>query len=174
MMTDFGVSDELAKHKARERYRRSYACIDLSKGSDDKKDDKKDEKKDDTMSTTGAPKAATGAPAPATGGSPATGGKGGKGGHTWLDDKKDDKKDDDEGGERPFKRPKLEPSICTQAVAATKIQAHFKGFRSRILMQRWIYLADNVRSFRTMNSDLGAFIRLTPLNSIERPQVRIG
>ena len=171
MMTDFGVSDELAKHKARERYRRSYACIDLSKGSDDKKDDKKDEKKDDTMSTTGAPKAATGAPAPATGGSPATGGKGG---HTWLDDKKDDKKDDDEGGERPFKRPKLEPSICTQAVAATKIQAHFKGFRSRILMQRWIYLADNVRSFRTMNSDLGAFIRLTPLNSIERPQVRIG
>ena len=67
---------------------------DLGVVLDDKKDDKKDEKKDDTMSTTGAPKAATGAPAPATGGSPATGGKGGKGGHTWLDDKKDDTKDD--------------------------------------------------------------------------------
>jgi len=84
------------------------------------------------------------------------------------------KADMDEEGERPFKRLKLKPSICTQAVAATKIQAHFKGFRSRILIQRWIYLADNVRSFRTMNSDIGAFIRLTPLNSIERPQVRIG
>jgi len=80
----------------------------------------------------------------------------------------------DEEEERPLKNPKLKPLICKQEVAATKIQAHFKGFRSRILIKRWICLADNVRFFRTMNSDVGAFIRLTPLNSVEHPQLRIG
>ena len=80
----------------------------------------------------------------------------------------------DDEGRRSLKKLKRHSLACEQNVAATKIQAYFKGFRSRILLRRWIYLADNVSSFRIMNNDVGAFIRLTPLNSVEHPRLRIG
>jgi len=80
----------------------------------------------------------------------------------------------DEEGRRPLKKLKQHPLVCEQDVAATSIQAYFRGFRCRVKLRRWIYLTDNVSSDCSMNNDVGAFIHLTPLNSFEHSRLRIG